>query len=210
MRWLRVSTLTCGVVAILCLGVNDLGQWLVVEDALRHSRAIVILGGDPIFRPAEAARLYHAGWAKEVWVPRSDDSGAEAALRQRDLLERDRVPPEAIRLLSGRVRDTVTELHVVARELERAGGGTVILVTSKPHTRRVRFIWDRTALGRLAAVVRYPSDEPYDGRRWWLRGQDMWAVVHETAGLFVAWIHFVRPEARHGASAHLLVRYENA
>jgi uncharacterized SAM-binding protein YcdF (DUF218 family) len=49
-------------------GVNQLGKYLMVEDPLEKSAAIVVLGGDFPYRALEGASLYLSGWAPEVWI----------------------------------------------------------------------------------------------------------------------------------------------
>ena len=44
------------------------GVWLTVADPLQHARAVVVLGGAMPYRAIEAAAIYKAGWAGEVWV----------------------------------------------------------------------------------------------------------------------------------------------
>ncbi len=71
----------------------------------------------------------------------------------------------------------------------------VILVTSKPHTRRVRTIWRKARRLRSRpplSVLR--SDDPYDGAHWWRHTHDALDIVRETLGLLNAWAGFpVRP-----------------
>src|SRR6202048_4820475 len=45
-----------------------LGRWLVVEDPLDHAQAIAVLSGRMPLRVLEAAKLYRAGYAPEVWL----------------------------------------------------------------------------------------------------------------------------------------------
>src|SRR2546422_7425468 len=127
--------------------------WLGVEDPLVSARAIVVLNGGFPFRAMEAASLYQQGWAPQVWLTRGSSPAQEEALRQlgmeidrgesldRAVLERLHVPPEAIVMCNGGVRNTAGEVKLIARELAQRGGGRVILVTSKPHSRRVRATW---------------------------------------------------------------------
>ena len=49
------------------------GKWLVVEDPLEHAQAIVVLSGRMPMRALEAAKLYNAGYAPEVWLTRSSE-----------------------------------------------------------------------------------------------------------------------------------------
>jgi hypothetical protein len=47
-----------------------IGRWLVLQDPLVHADAIVILSGHLPDRALEAARLYGAGYAQQVWISR--------------------------------------------------------------------------------------------------------------------------------------------
>jgi uncharacterized SAM-binding protein YcdF (DUF218 family) len=190
------------VVVVAAIGLVWLGQWLVVEDALVRTHAIVVLGGSLPSRAIEAARLYRDGWASEVWVTRGARFADEAAVRRlgidvpgeefysEQVLQRLGVPKVAIRLLDGAVQNTAEELRLVGHELEGAGGGCVILVTSKPHTRRVRVTWKTVVGDTHCAVIRYATDEPFDERAWWRRRVDALAVSREILGLANAWAGF--------------------
>lgn len=179
-----------------------------MADPLERSSAVVVLGGHVPFRAIEAATLYGAGWAPEVWLSRPSSPAEEAALARlgldislgdnvanRAVLERLGVPALAIRVLSPGVRNTTEELRLVAREMARVGAGRVILVTSKPHSRRVRATWRAVVGSRPQAVVRYAQSDDFDGDRWWQRTGDALAVSHEVFGLMNVWAGFpVRPD----------------
>jgi uncharacterized SAM-binding protein YcdF (DUF218 family) len=193
---------------VVALGVGRVGQWLLVADPLERARAIVVLSGRVPFRAMEAASIYRDGWAPEVWITRETRTPEEAALDRlglkvvrgetynREVLERMGVPPGMIRVLDHPVDNTAQEVEVIARELRRAGGDRVILVTSKPHSRRVRATW-RALVGEAPrAVVRYTREEPYDARGWWRDTRDALAVSREVFGLMNVWAGFpVRPRA---------------
>jgi uncharacterized SAM-binding protein YcdF (DUF218 family) len=199
-----VTVLIAVFAASLVWGVRGLGAWLVVEDPLSSARAVVALGGEVPFRAMEAAAIYRQGWTSEVWLTRPPQDAGEAALRQlgiqmpgdevynRAVLERLGVPVTAIRVLSRPAQNTAQEVQVIAEELQRAGGGQVILVTSKPHSRRVRATW-RALIGEHA-IVRYATSDPYDAHRWWRHTRDALAVSREVFGLLNVWVGFpVRP-----------------
>lgn len=154
----------------------------------------------------EAASLYRAGWAPEVWITRSEPGEREAALRKlgieetaeeaynREVLQRLGVPPGAIRVLPARVRNTAEEVDAIAVEVRHRGGRRVIVVASKPQTRRARATW-RSLIGEQPSIIiRYPLEEPFDGTRWWRNTRDALAVTHELLGLINLWAGFpVRP-----------------
>ena len=189
--------------------IRGLGQWLVVADPLERARAVVVLSGPVPFRAMEAASIYREGWAPEVWLTRGAWSAEEAAMARLGLqltrgeiynqavLERLGVPHEAIRMLSGGIRNTADEVKLVARELERVGSDRVIVVTSKPHTRRVRALWSALVGNSPRATVRYAADDPYDPSRWWRHTGDALTVSREVFGLVNMSVGFpLQPDRR--------------
>jgi uncharacterized SAM-binding protein YcdF (DUF218 family) len=187
--------------------VARVGHWLVVEDPLESARAIVVLGGHLPFRALEAARIYHQGLAPEVWLTGGERPSEEAALKKlgvpyireetynREVLERMGVPGPSIYLLESPARNTVDELLGVARQLKKVGGQRVILVTSKPHSRRVKATWRALVGDAPRAEVRWTSDDPYNPNRWWENTADALAVSRECLGLLNVWAGFpVQPD----------------
>ncbi len=183
-------------------GMNGLGRWLVVADPLQPARAIAVLGGHLPFRAMEAASIYRGGWAPEVWLTRAPRWSEEVALSRlglqivreetynREVLERLGVPPKAIRILNGEVPNTSQEIQLIVSELQRVGGGRVILVTSKPHSRRVRATWRAVVGDSRPATVRYSTEDPFNPARWWGRTRDAFAVWREVFGLVNVWAGF--------------------
>lgn len=193
--------------ALVGIGVCGVGRWLVVADPLRPAQAVVVLGGGFPYRAMEAATLYQDRWAPEVWLLTGSDPARDAALARvglraageevanLDLLHRLAVPATAIRVLDVPVRNTREELAVVSKELKRVGARTVVIVTSKPHSRRVRATWRAVASEAIGAIVRYPHGDPFDAARWWRKSRDALAVSREVFGLLNAWAGFpVRPD----------------
>jgi uncharacterized SAM-binding protein YcdF (DUF218 family) len=180
------------VVFLLCVG-----RWLVVEDPLEKAQAIVVLSGRMPLRAIEAAKLYREGYAPKVWLTRSTEPGAtleamgisytgEEVYNVRVLMQ-EGVPADAIRVLQPAIINTADEIAAVSRALEKEKGSTVILVTTKVHTRRVRILWHRLAVGRGQALVRAASDDPFEPTRWWRTTGDALDVVRELFGILNAW-----------------------
>lgn len=199
LRWAALVALllliSAGVFAFL-----RVGRWLVVEDALEPADAIVVLSGRIPERAMEAARIYHQGMANEVWISQgTSPAGALAQMNihylgedfyNQQILLALSVPPDAIRVLDQPAENTEAEVDEISADMRAAGAGTVIVVTSKPHTRRVRAIWERRAEPGLRLIVRYPEDDPYDGAHWWRNTRDALDVVREALGLLNAWAGF--------------------
>jgi uncharacterized SAM-binding protein YcdF (DUF218 family) len=173
------------------------GRWLVVEDPLQHAQAIAVLSGRMPVRALEAATLYRAGYAKEIWLTHVSEPGKsmEAMGLQyfgeeyynRMLLIHEGVPAEAIHLLEPPILNTADEMIAIKSALNAAPTHTVIIVTTRPHTRRVRTLWRRLTHGDGQAIVRAASGDPFDAAHWWRDSRDALDVVRELLGLLNAW-----------------------
>src|SRR6266436_1308537 len=163
-RWLILSAIVGGGLVLVVVIFFGVGRWLVVEDPLVKARAIVVLSGAMPLRAIEAAKLYCEGYAPEIWLTHSSEPGetleemgipfaGEDDYDTRVLMH-EGVPQEAIRVLAPPIVNTADEIKVVATTLAREKGGAVIIVTTKPHTRRVRLLWRRLAPGKGRAIVR--------------------------------------------------------
>jgi uncharacterized SAM-binding protein YcdF (DUF218 family) len=183
-----VAIVTAGVV----IALPALGAWLVVADPLAHADAIFVLEGSTPARELEAAALYHRGLAPIVALSHARDPqerarrlahmppGQEVA---RGVLRAVGVPPASILLLEPRVENTVQELAVIARTARAQNFRRVILVTSPPHTRRVRTIWRARHEAAVAALVTPDAFETFDARRWWRSRHGLEEAAHEVFGL---------------------------
>jgi uncharacterized SAM-binding protein YcdF (DUF218 family) len=183
-------------------GLRHLGTWLELDEPLAHAKAIVVLGGGQPFREEEAANLYRAGWAGEVWVTHGFPDDRDAALeriglpavpeleRSRQVLTKLGVPAAAIQVIPNPVNNTVTELRTIIRYGQSGPNLPIIIVTSTSHTRRVRVIWNAVADGRQRAIVRYTPEDSYDGERWWHTTTDVITTAREAVGILNVWAGF--------------------
>jgi uncharacterized SAM-binding protein YcdF (DUF218 family) len=181
-----------------------IGEWLIVEDPLAHADVAVVLSGRLPERAVEAARIYKAGYADQVWIspPVSpvDELKAmnisylgEDFYNEKVLIARD-ISPDAIRILDKPNANTEAEVRQIVEDLRSMDFHSVILVTSKAHTRRVRTIWRKLVGSEPRMIVRFASDDAYDGAHWWRHTRDGLDVVRETLGLLNAWAGFpLRP-----------------
>jgi uncharacterized SAM-binding protein YcdF (DUF218 family) len=203
-RWLIFGgavVVIAGVAATLFLTV---GNWLVVEDPLVHADGILVLSGRLPERALEAARIYKAGYADQVWISPPVSPVAELKAMNIFYLGEDfynekvlmaqGVPPDAIRILNRPDANTEAEVRQTVEELRNMDFHSVIIVTSKPHTRRVRTIWRKLVGSQPRMMVHYAQDDSYDGAHWWRHTQDALDVMRETLGLLNAWAGFpLRP-----------------
>jgi uncharacterized SAM-binding protein YcdF (DUF218 family) len=204
------ATIVAVIVAIIILGIlafRGAGRWLVCEDALRPADAVVVLSGGMPWRAEEAARIVRMGYAHQVWITHPENhSQALAAMGihfiseddySREVLIHQGVPDSEIRILPNTIIDTEQELDEIAGELHSDRMTTAIIVTSPPHTRRVRVLWRHLATRNLHAIVRAAHEDPYDANHWWRNTRDALSVTREMLGLLNAWAGLpIRPHRR--------------
>lgn len=192
--WLALALVA---VCLCVLAFFEVGNWLVREDPLKKATAIVVLSGAMPVRAQEGAELYRAGFATEVWLTQPTEpkrtmeamgvpfDGEEEYSRR--VLLKGGVPERAIRVLKPTIVNTVDEMDVIAGALHDAHGASVIVVTSKPHTRRVRGLWNRLEAGRGEIIVRAARTDAFDPAYWWRTTRDALDVVREVLGLMNVW-----------------------
>jgi len=191
---LGLGALVLLLATVFLLGV---GRWLVVEDPLEKAQAIVVLSGGMPLRAREAAKLYREGYAPKVWLTHSTEPGATLEAMQivylgedfydRQVLIHAGVPADAIRVLEPPIVNTADEIAAVSGALAEEKAATVIIVTSKVHTRRTRILWQRSAAQHATGIIRAASDDPFEPAHWWRTTSDALDVVRETLGILNAW-----------------------
>lgn len=194
--WIALATLILLAIAAIAI-FHAIGRWLVVTDPLDHADAIIILSGGMPARALEGAKIYQQGMAPRVWITRPLNPGDALAKMHipfegeesysRAILIYEGVPENAIRILPQIIVSTEEEVRASISEAQSARLTRVILVTSPPHTRRVRTLWRKLAPAGLHAIVRPASTSDYDPDHWWRTTRDALAVERETLGLLNAW-----------------------
>jgi uncharacterized SAM-binding protein YcdF (DUF218 family) len=175
------------------LGFRNLGRWLIREDPLSSADVIFVLSGAMPPRAEEAAKVFHRGYAPEVWVSRPENPASQLealGIRyvgeeeyNREILVHEGVPDAVVHILPDSILNTEQEVREVAREMRRTGKRSVIIVTSPQHTRRVRALWKKLVGGNLTLVVHAAYEDPFDADHWWRNTRDVFSVARETLGL---------------------------
>lgn len=197
-RPLRLWIVALGAVLLAGLLVFlNVGRWLVSEDPLQKADAIAVLSGRMPSRALEAARIYRQGYASRVWLTYSTEPGAtleQLGVRyageetyDKQILLHEGVPEEAIQVLEPPIVNTADEMKTIGEALRKNGLHSVIIVSSKVHTRRVRALWNRIAADDGVAIVHGVSDDSFDPAHWWKSTSDALDVVREILGLANAW-----------------------
>jgi uncharacterized SAM-binding protein YcdF (DUF218 family) len=151
-------------------------------------------------RALQAAEIYRQGYAAQVWITRPVSPAEQLEqmhinfvgeeFYNEKVLMAQGVTRDAIRVLEKSTTNTEDEVEAIAAALRRAGGSKAILVTSMPHTRRVKTIWKALVGETPRAIVRYAPQDEYDGAHWWQNTHDAYDVAREVLGLGNAWAGF--------------------
>jgi uncharacterized SAM-binding protein YcdF (DUF218 family) len=178
-------------------GFFNLGRWLVREDPLEKTDAIAVLSGRMPDRALEAARIYKQGYAPEVWLTHTVEPGEtlqKLSVRfigeeeyDREILLHEGVSASAVRVLDPPIVNTADEMKTIGAALRPTPHHSVILVTSRVHTRRTRKLWNSLSASDGKAIVRGVSDDSFDPAHWWRNTGDALDVVREVLGLLNAW-----------------------
>jgi uncharacterized SAM-binding protein YcdF (DUF218 family) len=191
------AAIVCGALLLAIVMFLCVGRWLVVEDPLVKARAIAVLSGGMPLRAMEAAKLYREGYAPEIWLTHSSEPGetlgemgisfaGEDDYNTRILIH-ERVPLGAIHVLETPIVNTADEIRVIGSALAGEKDRTVIIVTTKAHTRRVRLLWRKLASGNGVTIVRAASGDAFDPRHWWRTTNGALDVVREVLGILNVW-----------------------
>lgn len=177
--------------------LESLGHYLVYEEEPERSDAVVVLSGSFPDRILEAVALYSEGWAPHVLLCREPENRAVTRLKQRGVdvpygYERNRsvaeqlgVPARAVEIVDRSGKSTFGEAREVLRYAYRRGYRSILLVTSKLHTRRASLIYRRLAGDSIRVISRPARDDPYDPATWWQNRTMVRRVVIEYQKLLV-------------------------
>ena len=179
--------------------LTAVGKYLICEHSIQQADVIAIAANweETIVRAKGGADLYKKGLAKVVFVPRMErmESFEEIKLEgidipeNRDLLivvlEGLGVPLAVIETSAQEVTNTWDEAEEVHHYIEQSGYNSILLVTSKYHSRRAYLIF-RDALKGKATVISIPSQyDSYDPEGWWKRERDRKRVIMEYQKIFI-------------------------
>lgn len=129
---------------------------LVVSVPMEKADALIVLGGEPLARPQEAARLYRQGVAPKVFV-----TGLGDAARNRQILMASGVPGSVI-TMETKATSTFTNATLLKPLLEAAGVHTALIITSPFHTRRALATFQKVIPGISFGVTEASIS-------WWKR-----------------------------------------
>jgi len=169
----------------------NLGQWLVAEDELQTSDMIVVLTGSVPDRILQAVDIYNERYSDKIVLVNSYRKIPLGSAQLSKIVAIDLgVPEENILILEGNAKSTQDEALIIReyvrnnREIE-----SIILVTSKYHSRRSNKIFTKALSYLDREISIYSSPSKYDlfnANQWWRDREDIGSVVSE----YVKLVHF--------------------
>ena len=197
-RAVRRLLLLTAVVALLCVCVSIpfAGRFLVYEDPLKHADAIFVLAGARAERWLEAVDLYHEGIAPRIVLSPGRLEPAEIIIRSRHVtfpsdaeLARNailqmHVPGDAVSIVEGSLDNTAQEAAALHRLVSAQRWHTVVVVTSKYHSHRAAFAFQREfSRSGVEIVMRTTRYDTSDPAHWWRHRADIRFMVSELGKL---------------------------
>ena len=176
-----------------------LGHSLVVDDPAATAEVAVVqtTGVDYVPRLLQAAQLYRDKRVKKIIINGNRKTDTIRKLEAQGfvpacqwyenslrILEMYGVPRDRIwTVVAEDVFDTVTEAQAIRPLLLENDIDSMILTTSKFHTRRARFVW-RKVMGADQGIYSSAAvDDPFDPDSWWQDGRQVKQVMGEYGGM---------------------------
>ena len=182
--------------------MTRLGEFLVLDEEPVPSDAVVVLctGVEYYPRLIEAAELFRKGFARKVVINGNRKTDVLRSLEEKGfqrccpwyeeslrILLMFGVPKDQVICISAEdAYDTVSEAEIVGREILQKEFTKIIITTSKFHTRRARFIWNKRFGDTLSICSVSAKTDPYDPKGWWKEGRQIRWVLAE----YGAWIYY--------------------
>jgi uncharacterized SAM-binding protein YcdF (DUF218 family) len=171
-------------VVFLLVSLHDkylpfLGRYLIVNDKLNKSDAVFVFGGSIPNRIIEAVELYREGYSKLIIIskyPKPDGydhintlgiSYPEGHDINRTIAVQMGVPENKIIIFPKRARSTLEEIVLLNEYLKSHNLTSVILVSTKSHTRRISLMFSDITGDDIKAYTRYANYDSYNPDLWW-------------------------------------------
>jgi uncharacterized SAM-binding protein YcdF (DUF218 family) len=183
------------------------GRFLVVDTPNATADALVVLntGSEYYPRLLEAAERYRQGQTRKIVLNGNRKTPTLRTIEKKGfrsccawdadgiaILHLYGVPRDAVITLSIEdAYDTISEARAVGDSLVAMGIKSVLVVSSKYHSRRAGFIWKNLFQGKLEVFPASSRHDPFDPESWWTRGRQIrWVMAEYGAWFFlgVQWL----------------------
>ena len=178
-RWLKYLAVLVVILAGIFLFrtplLRGLGHWLIRADVECKADAMYVLGGATFDRGTFAAGLLEQGCAPIAYctgsnVPQSYKAEGrhmtEAMLTRAAAINAGASPGSILPFPYG--TSTFEEAEAVLRHARKKGFGTIVVITTDLHTRRVKRVFAKRFEGSgINVLVNAAPSSEYDPEHWW-------------------------------------------
>lgn len=201
MRRLLLFIVLIAAVAVYFTGstlLTPIGAYLIDEDPAVPADAIVVLAGSVPDRILEGVTLYQDKLAPRIILSRGRENAAYAKLDalgvklprvydlNRSVAEQLGVPATAIvEVGGGKDGSTLLEAQAMLSYVRAQGYKSILLVSSKSHTRRAAAIYRHLADGGVSVISRPSRFDRFQADGWWRDRTDIRRVLIEYQKLAV-------------------------
>ena len=199
----KILIIVASVIVLLFYFSSDwlgyLGRSLVVDDPSATADVAIVLttGVDYLPRLLQAAQLYHDKRVKKILINGNRKTDAIRQLEKQGfipackwsenslrILEMYGVPRQQVWAVSAEnVFDTVSEAQTIKPFLINNGVSSMIITTSKFHSRRARYVWRKVMGTEEGIYTSAATDDPFDPDSWWQHGRQVKQVMGEYGGM---------------------------
>ena len=160
-----------------------LRQWghsLLRSDPLQKADVIVVMSGGYAVRAQEAAALYNEHWGEHLVLTHDLAPPGLAELRSKGIIQLPEMIDVNQRVLEGLgvprvniwrveadVDNTEEEVQYLGKFLKEKGARSLIMVTSKTHSRRSCLAFHHYFGNEFQITCRYSRFDPFDPDSWW-------------------------------------------
>ncbi|MEZ5346281.1 MAG: YdcF family protein [Pyrinomonadaceae bacterium] len=181
-----------------------LAKGLILEKPLAKANAIVVLSGSSAYveRTHRAAKAYREGVSQKIvltddgafggWSQAEQRNPRFVELARKELIAKG-VSPEDIEILEPVVSGTIFEARLLVKKIKKEKWTKVLLVTSRYHSRRALWSFDKTAgqSGAVFGIVSANSEGVVAGlSTWWLTPRGWRLVAGEYMKLVGYWLFY--------------------
>jgi len=184
--------------------LRQIGHFLVFEQTPQKSDVIVVLNGRDTERSLAAVDLYNRSYAKlivmaqgskqpgcdEFWKRVGNDWNSKIFFQR--AMEAMGIPEQSLKLIGNGVTSTYEEARVTQGFLRENGHKSVLLVTSKWHSRRA-YLTFKSVLNEIEGVriICHPSRyDSFDADTWWKNENEIELVLGEYVRLIYYMLAF--------------------
>ncbi|WP_462410461.1 YdcF family protein [Neobacillus sp. Marseille-QA0830] len=168
------------VLVLLVVFVINAGKFLLVDDSIRKSDAIIVLSGDRGERVEKAVDLYLKGYGKYFVIsggPVYNDVTAAELMKAHAI--KLGVPEKAI-IMEDLSDSTYENAHFTKQVIQPYNFSTAIVVSSNYHMKRVKMIFDREFKDTtIKLYYAGAKDRNFTPKRWWSNNKSIMLTITE-------------------------------